>query len=93
MAQREPGRITVLPRLWELSMRRAAGELTHGRNGDFAYGPLPQAEGGHAEPTLLARVLRGNAGIIAGIADDWRSLCSAGPCDQPFFVPSGFTPM
>jgi CelD/BcsL family acetyltransferase involved in cellulose biosynthesis len=77
----------VLPLLGEVSMKRAEGELIRGRNGNSAYELLPQAASKQGQPRLLACVLRGNADIISAIADDWRSLCSGGPCDQPFFRP------
>lgn len=73
--------------LRDLSMNRAEGELTRGRNGEFAYGSLPEAASNQSQPPLLSLVLRGNADIISGIADNWRSLCPGGPCDQPFFRP------
>ena len=77
----------ALPLLGEVSMKRAEGELIRGRNGNSAYELLPQAASKQGQPRLLACVLRGNADIISAIADDWRSLCSGGPCDQPFFRP------
>jgi CelD/BcsL family acetyltransferase involved in cellulose biosynthesis len=39
------------------------------------------------KPQLLGRAERGNVDLICGIGDEWRALCSGGPCDQPFFRP------
>jgi CelD/BcsL family acetyltransferase involved in cellulose biosynthesis len=36
-------------------------------------------------------LIRGNRGILAEIAGEWRSLCDEGPCDEPFLRPEWIT--
>ncbi len=68
-------------------MGRAAGELSAGQNGVSAPDPFKERATSHGLSRLLARAERGNADLILGIADEWRAMCSGGPCDQPFFRP------
>ncbi len=36
---------------------------------------------------LVLETLIGGVEVIEQLADEWRALCSEGPCDQPFFRP------
>ncbi len=49
--------------------------------------PLTETATKRGPPQFVALAERGNADLILGIADEWRALCSEGPCDQPFFRP------